>query len=237
MLRAARALLDDIADLVLARACVGCEALGSPLCRRCGARLAPDAFRVPDLPAGLPPAFAGTRYEGVARSAILAHKEGGLSWATPALGGLVRAALRLHGPAIVVVPVPPHAASLRRRGRDTVAELAASACEGAWAVVPALARTGRSIPQKLRGSAERRSLQRGALVARGPVPALPAVVVDDVIASGGTAVEAVRALRAAGWRVAGVAAAAAAPLRSPGQLGYAGAVPSVRTSQSPPRNS
>lgn len=233
----ARALLDDVADLVLGRACLACEALGSPLCSRCEARLAPDAFRVPDLAAGLPPVFAGTRYADVARRAILAHKEGGLSWATPVLARLLRAALRLHGmhPDTVVVPIPPHAASLRRRGRDTVAELANGACAGHWQVIPALARVGPSTPQKRRSSAERRSLQRGALTARSP--GARAIVVDDVIATGGTVEEAVRALREAGWEVTGVAVAAAAPLRAPGQLGYVGAVPSMRASQSPPRNS
>lgn len=234
-----RGLLDDIADLVLARSCLGCDALGSPLCARCASRMDPDPFRIPDLPAGLPPAYAGTRYDGVARSLVLAHKESGLAWASAPLGRLLAAALgRLGDEQARIVPIPAHASSLRRRGRDTVREISVAAVTDRARLEPVLARTGRSERQKRRSAAERRVLQRGALIAAPPPPGIQrAIVVDDLVASGGTALEAVRALRDAGWEVTGIAAAAASPLRGADQLGYVGAVPAIRAIQAPLRNS
>lgn len=62
------------------------------------------------------------------------------------------------------------------------------------------------------GVEDRSSNLSGAMIAH-PVRVGTAVVVDDIVTSGATGSEAARALRAAGWTVAGVAAVALTPRR------------------------
>jgi predicted amidophosphoribosyltransferase len=67
------------------------------------------------------------------------------------------------------------------------------------------------------GAAERVANLDGAMVAGPPrVPATPVLVVDDIVTSGATIGETVRALRASGWLVTGAAVVAATPRRSTG---------------------
>jgi predicted amidophosphoribosyltransferase len=51
----------------------------------------------------------------------------------------------------------------------------------------------------------------GAMRARAPAPGVVALIVDDIVTTGATLVEASRALVAAGWSVAGAAVIAATP--------------------------
>ncbi|MGN6330755.1 MAG: ComF family protein [Motilibacteraceae bacterium] len=67
-----------LADLVLPAECAGCALPGpqaAPLCTACVAALAAPPFAVHRR--GVPPVLAATRWEGPARSAVLAHKERG----------------------------------------------------------------------------------------------------------------------------------------------------------------
>jgi predicted amidophosphoribosyltransferase len=65
-----------------------------------------------------------------------------------------------------------------------------------------------------------RNLDHAMRAAARPVPGWAAIVVDDVVTTGATLREAVRALSAAGWPVAGAAVVAATPRRSgPGAAG------------------
>jgi predicted amidophosphoribosyltransferase len=68
------------------------------------------------------------------------------------------------------------------------------------------------------GRRERERNLRGALRARAPTATAGArrvVVVDDIVTTGATLREAVRALRSAGWDVAGAAVVAGTPRPSP----------------------
>lgn len=214
-------LLHDIGDLLLARACIGCDLPGPPLCEACSAELMPTPFAVPDLPASLAPAMAAHRYTGLARTAVLAHKEAGVRFLTPALGlSLASTARALASPSGVqaLVPVPSHAASVRARGRDTVLEIARNA--GARLEVPVLPLLGRAVGarQKARTATERRAQVAGVTM-RGRVHHdVALVLVDDVIATGSTAAACVHELRAAGMSVTGVAAIAASVLHGTGRV-------------------
>ncbi|NAZ77424.1 hypothetical protein GTQ99_18640 [Kineococcus sp. T13] len=109
-----------------------------------------------------------------------------------------------------LVPVPARAASRRRRGGDLVADLAARAAalaraRGHEVRVARVLRVARPVADQTDlDAAGRRANLAGAFAVRGPLPPGPCVVVDDVVTTTATAAEAVRALRAAGARVAGV---------------------------------
>jgi predicted amidophosphoribosyltransferase len=63
------------------------------------------------------------------------------------------------------------------------------------------------------GAGERQANLSGAMAARPAVPGAAAVIVDDIVTSGATLAESVRALRSSGWLVAGAATLAVTPRR------------------------
>lgn len=207
--------LEVVADLVLPVACPGCGAAGrSVVCPVCAAALGPPRL-APPRP-GVPPIYAMADWVDPVRSLVLAHKEHGRTGlARPlgaALAGAVLAALAARpgeparaGP-VVLVPVPSRPGTTRRRGHDPLrrtAEAAASTLRSAGVparVVPVLRHTRGVLDQAGLSAGERAANLRGALVARPhrlPVRAR-VIVVDDVITTGATLAEAVRALREGG---------------------------------------
>lgn len=125
--------------------------------------------------------------------------------------------------------VPSVRAAMRRRGHDPVRCLAAVAAtrlraEGlAVEQVDALRHVRRVADQAGLGAGRRMANLAGALqVAPGGevVRGRPVIVVDDVITSGATLVEAARALRTAGAQVLAVATVAATPRRQSSRNGW-----------------
>lgn len=191
------------------RACAGCGASDAAVCGACRAALAGPLVR--ERLGGLP-LVAAAHYGGAARAIVRAAKEhGGGAEAAALAAGLARAlAAAPGGDEAVVVRVPSSREGLRRRGFDPVRLV----LRRAGVAAPALRRVGREGTQKGRAAGERRAAARGSLA----VPAVLArrlrgrevVVVDDVVTTGATALEAVRALRAAGARPVAIAAVARA---------------------------
>ena len=219
--------LSAAADLVLGATCPGCGQPGAGVCRGCREELrrqAPSQEQrgLPDWPR----VWAAARYEGVTRSLIGAHKERGARSGTAALGeALARAVAALLLETAVVeatlVPVPSRPATVRGRGYDSVLLLARAAAAhlrraGARVWVRASLHQVRPVADQAGlGTAARLTNLVGALRAdqlRGPV-----LVVDDVVTTGATVLEAQRALVAAEAQVLGAAAVAATRLRSSSQ--------------------
>jgi predicted amidophosphoribosyltransferase len=69
------------------------------------------------------------------------------------------------------------------------------------------------------GSSERAVNLAGAIAARRAPEGVGALVVDDIVTTGATLQECVRALRAAGWPVIGTAVVASTPRRGDGMGG------------------
>jgi predicted amidophosphoribosyltransferase len=219
-----------LADLVFPDRCPGCQERAlPPACATCLASLAtPPRRRPPDpLPAGLPVPWAVTAYAAAPRGLIVAHKEHGrLGLAAPLGAALARSVLAAAGPAptsVALVPVPSLPSAVRRRGHDPLARITRRAVialhqRGTSAQVLTLLRHARATADQSELShAARAQNLAGALVALLPPPRvvrrLPAdtrlIVVDDVVTTGATLAEAVRALRAAGLAICGTAVIAA----------------------------
>ncbi len=237
---ALRALL----DLVLPVACGGCAAPGRPLCGACATALggAPQAVVPSPVPPGFPPCWAVAGYAGVVRPMLLAYKERGRADLLRPLGGALAAAV-LAGPLagqgcpgrLKLVPVPSRPAAIRQRGSDTTLRLAAAAAAAlrragvAAGAAPALRLSRSTLDSAGLGATARARNLAGAMAgdqrrARRSNPAgmdVGLVVVDDLVTTGATLAEAVRALSAAGHPPLG-AAVVAATARLPRVLNVAG---------------
>ncbi|MGI9196957.1 MAG: ComF family protein [Candidatus Nanopelagicales bacterium] len=218
--------LRSILDLVHPLACAACGEPSAGLCPECAAGLAvrPFAHRPRPCPPGCPPVYAACAYDGVARRVVIGWKERGHRGAVEALGALLAAAIargsdaeQVDGP-LLLVPVPSSVAARRARGEDVLmrvtrragAELRAAGRIARVQSVLALSRT----PDDQAGldAGARMANLRGAMTARDRRAGGEIVVVDDVVTTGATLVEATRALALAGHPV-GFAATIAATLR------------------------
>lgn len=209
-----RAAMDAIGVLVPVT-CVGCGAADRAVCGRCRAVLLGTPPRLADRQ-GLS-VWAALRYEGAVASAIGAFKDGGRTDAagplSRALGGAIAAALHGLPPGTIeVCTVPSTAAAMRARGYAPVGLLLAR-CGIRPANVLRLTRA--HADQAGLGAAARRANADGALEARRSLDGRRFLLVDDVLTTGSTLVEARRALAVAGGSVAAVAVLAETPLRGP----------------------
>lgn len=201
-------------ELVLPPACAGCGALGSLLCHRCVAGLAPardpdTAFLTAD-PSVLGGheaelTIAAFRHDGVARRALQRLKYGG---AARLADPLVRAALpafdrllAISGPA-TLVPVPVHPSRARERGYNQAALLArAVGAARELPVAEVLSRPRATTRQHgLDRSARLANLRSAFAVRAGAVPHR-VIVVDDILTTGATIEACASVLREGGARL------------------------------------
>lgn len=215
-------MLDALLDLVLPRRCVGCLAPTTALCASCRALLAGPArglVRPDPCPPGLPAVAALLAYEEQVQRLLLGHKEHGqLALTRPLAQGLATAVL-VHGVRqVVLCPVPSAPSAVRRRGHDHAWRLARGAALSlqsrgvAATAARLLVPTRRVADQAGLSTAQRAANLAGALAARG-APGPQVVLVDDVVTTGATLVEAARALRSGGHDVVGAAVIAATARR------------------------
>lgn len=227
ILHAIRDAIRDALAIVLPVECAGCGAPDRAVCDSCLADFTP-AVTPRSLATGgegsSVPVFAALRYEGSVRRAVLAFKQLQRTDVAPALAvplvaaidaaaawagavGSPRGLVIGDGP-VWVVPVPTSRAGWRSRGYDPVRMLCA---RGGIAVTPVLASAAARSVQKGLSVDERASNRRGSMRARLPCDGALVIVVDDVITTGSTLREAIRALESAGARVIAAATLASTP--------------------------
>lgn len=206
-------MLDAFAVLVPV-ACAGCGADDRALCAECRSRLVP-APMLRALGDGTV-VVSALRYEGVARRAIIALKEQGRTDVARPLAAALAAALAgaLSVPSrplggVELVTVPSSRSGYRRRGYDPVRLLV----HGAGYPRPAsvLVNVHARVSQKSLDRPSRGTNIAGSMVASRPLDGRRFLVIDDVVTTGATLVEATRALRAGGAEVVAAAALASTP--------------------------
>lgn len=216
-------------ELALPTTCGGCGVPGATWCPGCSRDVGGGSFPggprqvwPNPCPVGYPPTWAASPYDGAARAALVAFKDGNrrdlLTVLALMLSGSVAAALagdqRLraavasgNGP-VFVVPVPSSPAAVRRRGDVPLERLIRAAVGGVTLgerdviVAPALWVRRRVADQagldhRQRATNVERAMQvqpRWQASIRG----VTCLLGDDVLTTGATLVEAARALRAGG---------------------------------------
>lgn len=197
-------LIDALADLLLGAQCPGCRQAGFGICGACQSLLdvAPhvvERFKPVPLVAANP-------YRPIMQSVIPSYKDDGALHLGRALGERLAKAVAVLAPPpeTVLIPVPSRPMAVRRRGFDHCARLATSvASQCRLRAHKALRRSDDGRDQQGLGSRARASNLQGRFRARRLRE--PVVIVDDIVTTGATLVEAVRALRAVGVVVVGAA--------------------------------
>lgn len=197
-----RLALEDALALLLPVECAGCDGPDTALCDDCRGALAPaPTLRMHD---GVP-VWSGLPFEGVPARVLRALKEEGRTGLAPALAPALAAAVRALDDDALLVPLPTSRASMRRRGYRVVDLVA---LRGGLRLTRLLSPARATADQRGLGVDERARNVAGSLWARGGAGAR-VIVLDDVVTTGATLAEAVRALRHAGAEIAGCATIAA----------------------------
>jgi predicted amidophosphoribosyltransferase len=198
-----------LADLLLPCRCGGCGTPGELLCSACRPE---QPIRVPGCAVAV---VAAGRYAGGLRTAVLRYKERGRYDLAAPLGALLAgAAAGFVASGTVLVPVPSSRAAARQRGGDHVHRLARVAGRRLGISSDPALRLVRAVRDSAGlGMRERQANLAHAMAARPASPGAAAVIVDDIVTSGATLAEAVRALRSAGWPVTAAAVLAVTPRR------------------------
>jgi len=218
-------LLSEFSDLAIPQRCAGCGKSRTRICGRCLAELrgSPHQVRVKSSSPQEFPILAAARYEGAPRNLLLAAKERGQTSLIPmiadaalssAVALLASQVTPLH---LVIVPVPSSARNIRIRGYNLVAEMAHRIQKHLEMnlddvrVLPAL-KHGRTVADQSRLNARQRATNlHGALVLvdshRKSLRSSQALLLDDLVTTGATLLEARRALMTGGVDVIGAACA------------------------------
>jgi len=219
----------DALALLLPVWCAGCDEPDVALCERCALALQPDLrVRVVDAPGGAVKVWSGLAFDGVAARVLRAIKEEGRTGLAVAVAPALAAALDRAGTAgCVAVPMPTSRAAYRRRGFRVPELLLRRARRPVRRLLRHARRTddqrgldrdarrrnvAHSMVATMRPSTPRRA-DVGVGEQTRPVTPLRVVVVDDVVTTGASLAEAVRALRAAGVEVVAAVTVAATPRR------------------------
>ncbi len=200
-------------ELAMPVRCAGCARPGAPWCALCRAAVAqlPKAGRAgpTPVPIGFPRTWASAPFEGAVRRAIVAYKDEGRRDLAAVLAPLLREAVvgavgatrgtAAHG--LWLVAVPSSSKARVRRGDAPLEALARRAASGVDGLVlaPWALALGRGVADQARLDHRARAANLSRAMCADPASAGRTVVlVDDVVTTGATLVEAARALRDAG---------------------------------------
>jgi ComF family protein len=203
-------LFDHLFDLLLPCRCVICRSTGLPLCQNCASQVGPSARAVTrfDLHG-----WAASDYGTSEKILIKAFKEDGITALAPILARLMKPAFQClldelprQIDDVWLVPTPSSRANFRKRGYLPSLILARqlNRVAGHPLRVKAALRFERAVADQSGLSVEQRTSNlAGSMAANDLVAGQRVVLIDDVVTTGATLVEAARAIAEAGGEVVG----------------------------------
>jgi predicted amidophosphoribosyltransferase len=215
-MKGVREIIDALGDLILGSVCPGCQVPAFGVCRTCQ-RLLLRQLPIHSSSGGLP-VVAGGAYLGRLREIILTAKERRGLGCLPLLSRLLAQALaEIARPGSILVPIPTASARIAERGIDLPLDAALGAARSLrqhdlkLRVLPALRLTRVPADQSGLGlSARAGNVAHSMRWKRRPATS-PVIIVDDLVTTGATLAEAVRACATAGVQVQAAACLARPP--------------------------
>ena len=201
-------LVKALLSLVIPISCLNCARDGEIICGQCRAQYSPSQLLPPKLVDQFDSECAiGTLlpYDESVSRIILGAKDGGNRQLEEIVVTALLAARCLFPGDLALIPIPSTARAKRRRGRDFTFDLArAISLKTGDQVIRSLRYTRTVAPQKSLNARERAINMRGALIcSENPMHQKtrvdkPALLLDDVLTTGATIEEGIRAIRSAG---------------------------------------
>lgn len=225
-----RSAITNLADLIFPSRCIGCSQLGISICSNCRSSWHPHTYlREVSVEGCNYPVVSSVQYSPIASQVLLSAKESNIAAADKLLIDAISHSLnhfikRFGGSTLVAIP--SRRSATRKRGRNFLSEITSEVArisENRISFIDTkLLVHSRSVKdQSALNSRQRQSNVSGALVVPSNFTPRssggnigPLIIVDDLITTGATLAEAIRALCAAGFEVKGaVTGAVAKPLR------------------------
>ncbi len=193
--------IDAASDLLIGGSCFGCDRPGRSLCLDCAHLLTPEVNQVHR--AGLAiPVFSAGRYSGVLQKLLPAYKDDQALQLAAQLGRLLAAAIsQASAEPLPLVPVPSSKKAVRQRGYAHVETLVRHARK--WlAPAPKQLKILRSVITADQVDMTRSDRFSNVAKTMSARPGKAEVLIcDDIVTTGATLTEAVRALTCAGYQV------------------------------------
>jgi len=212
-------ILAELSQLVFPTRCYGCNALGVSICTTCRREWIPHYYKTNLNALSVHSALI---YTPTASKIILAAKENGLQGADDLLISAIVHVLdkaRLDKGYFTLVPVPSSNQAQRGRGRSFIVDLTKTISKQTGIAVNDCLQVSRRVSdQSGLTRVQRIANMQGAFSLKpGSILRGDAIVIDDVVTTGATLQEAVRALNSQGFHAFGsvcaVTACVAQPLR------------------------
>ena len=216
-----------LTEIIFPSRCIGCSRLGISICSECRKQWHPHFYqRVINCRGESFPVFSAIQYSPIASRVLLSAKESQIKAADQLIINGIVHSLKLfvnrHGPA-TLIPIPSRRSANRKRGRNFLHEITTQvALEVGLPHQSPLTHIRKVRDQSQLNLVDRSENISGALsispdftteiCAGNTGPKI--IVIDDLITTGATLAEAIRALRTAGFTVLGaVTSCTAKPLR------------------------
>ena len=218
--------MNSLAELIFPSRCIGCSQLGISICSLCRKSWHPHIYyREISVLDKSYPVVSAVQYSPIASKVLLGAKESNLSAADNLLADAIGHALTFfikNFGAGDLVGIPSRRSATRKRGRNFMIEIAKSVAATQSTQSFDILQHTRSVRDQSQLDAQARthniagafcvSLKSSKSATLGNTQ--PLIIVDDLITTGATLAEAIRALRTAGFAVIGaVTGSVAKPLR------------------------
>jgi len=220
--------MKNLAELVFPSRCIGCSQLGISICSICRKSWHTHIYHRSIKVMGIQyPVISSIEYSPIASHVILRAKEANQVAAdqllVKAISHSLRYFLKNYGSGDLVA-IPSRSSATRKRGRDFMQEITQSVARIESLKSREILQHQRAVRDQSKLNSQQRNLNiAGAFSATGNLAKLdklakmassgnigPLIIVDDLVTTGATLAEAIRALRAAGFSVIGAVTGAVA---------------------------
>jgi predicted amidophosphoribosyltransferase len=214
--------MKNLVELIFPSRCIACSQLGISICSSCRKNWHPHIYhRELKVLGNRYPVISAIEYSPIASRVLLRSKEANQGAADQLLISAIAHSLRYftkkYGTGDLVA-IPSRRSATRKRGRDFMQEITKSVATLEKLNTLEILQHQRAVQDQSRlNSHQRTSNIAGALSTSIDFPSSvgqgnigPLIIVDDLVTTGATLVEAIRALRTAGFMVIGAVTGAVA---------------------------